>query len=98
MSGPQSQLVFQACLPLLEGQALRSLATNLTSPSVLARMSAHPSLEALVCRAGTEDTNSLYILLSCLEREDRILQDGCTHLISQLMRLGGNRSNTSNID
>jgi len=91
MSGPQSQFVFQACLPLLEGSALRSL-TNIISPcSVLARLSAHPSLAAMITRAKTEDSHSLYLLMASLDREDKIMQDSFTPLISQLMQHGGNK-------
>lgn len=91
MLGLQSQLVFQACLPLLEAPALSSLASSLSYCAVLARLLGHTSLEALLQRATIVSPDCLHQLMAGLEREDRILQDGFTDLVSQLMQLGGNK-------
>ena len=91
MLGLQSQLVFQSCLPLLESPALTSLATSLSCCSVLARLLGSKSLAALIQRASTVSPDCLQVLMNSLEREDRIMQDGFTDLISQLMHLGGNK-------
>ena len=89
--GFQSQLVFQACLPLLEAPALNSLAVSLSCCSVLARLLGHNSLSALINRASSVNPHCLHLLMASLEREDRILQDGFSQLISQLMEHGGTK-------
>ena len=92
MTGPQSQLVFQASLPLLQAPALRSLTSSLAVGSVLERMTRHPSLGALVSRAAREDTHCLYLLMACLDREDKILEEAFTPLVAKLMQRGGKYS------
>ena len=91
MVGLQSQLVFQACLPLLEAGALTSLAASLSCCSVLARLLSHSSLAALIARAGSVNPDCLHLLMVSLEREDRVRQDGFSELISQLMQHGGTK-------
>ena len=92
LTHPHAMLVFQACVPLLETAALRSLISHLVSCSVLERLAGHPSLSSLVSRAATEDTHCLYLLMASLDREDRILQEGFSPLISELMKNGGKKS------
>ena len=72
MLGLQSQLVFQACLPLLEAPALTSLTNSLSYCAVLARLLGSKSLSALMQRASTVSPLCLQRLMDSLEREDRI--------------------------
>ena len=91
MLGLQSQLVFQSCLPLLEAPALDCLTICLTSCAVLARLEGHQSLVALIKRASSVSPDCLQLLMTSLERENKILQDGFSDLISQLMQFGGTK-------
>ena len=91
MTGHNSQLVFQSCLPLLTAPHLRSIITCLCSgvTQSLATLSCHQSMSSLITHAAQVDTQSLVILTNNLEIRSCLLEEEFYHLSHQLIKQGG---------
>ena len=92
LTGDHSSLVFQACLPLLGQDPLRSLVTALLSDlsaADLARLAHHRSMEGLVTQAGHTDKQSLFLIATDMERKNVLLSEEYQYLVSLLLRFGG---------
>ena len=92
ITGDHSSLVFQTCLPLLGPGHLRSLVTTLLSglrSADLATLANHRSMEALVTQAGSIDKQSLFLIVTDMERRNVLLAEDYQNLVSLLLRFGG---------
>lgn len=100
MTGNNSELVFQSCVPLLTGEHLHNLFMCLCSAQLLGRGSAgdsqslatlasHHSMLSLIRHASKQQPQSLLLLANNLERQNCLLDEDMSDLASLLLKYGG---------